>query len=197
MEPRDGAVATVRLSAHLANEFLCKKDYLKNWDIEVHEEYGVFTVDEWRAALARNFFDGAHDNDVRERMDPTKSIPGSRQGDGAERHLLLAGDERGHYRGETVTPAGVMGVAVDLAIFTVQEARLELLLIRMKREPYTGKWALPGGRIRGDETVEQAAARELHEKAGHHATSTWSSSTPSPSRAAIPARAASPSRTWR
>ena len=65
-----------------------------------------------------------------------------------------------------MTPAGIMGVAVDLAIFTVQEARLELLLIRMKREPYTGKWALPGGRIRGNETVEQAAARELHEKAG-------------------------------
>jgi 8-oxo-dGTP diphosphatase len=65
-----------------------------------------------------------------------------------------------------MTPAGMMGVAVDLAIFTVQEARLELLLIRMKREPYTGKWALPGGRIRGDETVEAAAARELHEKAG-------------------------------
>src|SRR5262249_48120455 len=51
-------------------------------------------------------------------------------------------------------------------IFTVQESRLELLLIRMKREPYTGKWALPGGRIRGDGTVEQAAAREPHEKAG-------------------------------
>ena len=65
-----------------------------------------------------------------------------------------------------MTPSGIMGVAVDLAIFTVQEARLELLLIRMKREPYTGKWALPGGRIRGDETVEQAAARELQEKAG-------------------------------
>lgn len=63
-------------------------------------------------------------------------------------------------------PAGIMGVAVDLAIFTVQESRLELLLIRMKREPFTGKWALPGGRIRGDETVEEAAARELHEKAG-------------------------------
>lgn len=62
--------------------------------------------------------------------------------------------------------AGVMGVAVDLAIFTVQEAQLELLLIRMKREPFTGKWALPGGRIRGDEKVEQAAVRELYEKAG-------------------------------
>ena len=61
---------------------------------------------------------------------------------------------------------GIMGVAVDLSIFTVQEGRLELLLIRMKREPYTGKWALPGGRIRGDETVEQAAVRELRVKTG-------------------------------
>ena len=59
-----------------------------------------------------------------------------------------------------------MGVAVDLVIFTVQEQRLELLLIRMKREPFTGKWALPGGRIRGNETVEAAAERELREKTG-------------------------------
>jgi len=41
----------VRLSRHLANEFLCKKDYLKNWHIEVHEEYGTFTPDEWRVEL--------------------------------------------------------------------------------------------------------------------------------------------------
>jgi 8-oxo-dGTP diphosphatase len=65
-----------------------------------------------------------------------------------------------------VTRDGVMGVAVDLAIFTVQEGRLELLLIRMKRSPYVNRWALPGGRIRGGETVEQAAVRELQEKAG-------------------------------
>lgn len=43
---------TVELSAHDANEFLCKKDYLKNWHIEVHEEFGVFTLEEWRAALS-------------------------------------------------------------------------------------------------------------------------------------------------
>lgn len=43
----------VRLSAHLANEFLCKKDYQKNWHIEVHEEYGALTTDGWRAALER------------------------------------------------------------------------------------------------------------------------------------------------
>jgi SAM-dependent methyltransferase len=54
---RAGAVATVRMSAHDANEFLCKKDYLKNWDIEIHEEYGALTVGEWRAALTRNFFE--------------------------------------------------------------------------------------------------------------------------------------------
>jgi SAM-dependent methyltransferase len=43
--------SVVRLSAHDANEFLCKKDYLKNWHIEVHEEYGVLTLEGWRAAL--------------------------------------------------------------------------------------------------------------------------------------------------
>ncbi|MDB4969916.1 MAG: hypothetical protein JWN44_5605 [Myxococcales bacterium] len=46
----------VRLSAHLANEFLCKKDYVKNWDIEVHEEYGAHTLDGWRALLEASDF---------------------------------------------------------------------------------------------------------------------------------------------
>jgi 8-oxo-dGTP diphosphatase len=61
---------------------------------------------------------------------------------------------------------GVMGVAIDVAVFTVMEARLELLLLRMKRVPYEGKWALPGGRIGMEERVEDAAARELAEKTG-------------------------------
>ena len=43
----------VRLSAHHANEFLCKKDYLKNWHIEVDEEYGALTLDGWRALLEK------------------------------------------------------------------------------------------------------------------------------------------------
>jgi SAM-dependent methyltransferase len=46
----------VRLSAHDANEFLCKKDYLKNWHIEVHEEFGVLTLPQWRGALERAGF---------------------------------------------------------------------------------------------------------------------------------------------
>lgn len=49
-----------RLSAHDANEFLCKKDYLKNWHIEVHEEYGPLTLDGWDAALRRAGFVPVH-----------------------------------------------------------------------------------------------------------------------------------------
>jgi nicotinamide mononucleotide adenylyltransferase/SAM-dependent methyltransferase len=44
---------TVRISAHLANEFICKKDYLKNWHLEVHEEFGAHTLEGYRAALVR------------------------------------------------------------------------------------------------------------------------------------------------
>jgi 8-oxo-dGTP diphosphatase len=60
----------------------------------------------------------------------------------------------------------LLGVAVDVAMFTVREAALHVALIKMKRPPFEGKWALPGGRIRVDETVEEAATRELEEKAG-------------------------------
>ncbi|HZS40435.1 MAG TPA: NUDIX domain-containing protein [Polyangia bacterium] len=60
----------------------------------------------------------------------------------------------------------LMGVAVDVAVFTVQKGELHVLLLRMKRAPFTGKWALPGGRIGAAESVEDAAARELAEKTG-------------------------------
>jgi 8-oxo-dGTP diphosphatase len=56
------------------------------------------------------------------------------------------------------------GVAVDLAIFTVEANELRVILIEMKRAPFAGKWALPGGRIQAGETLEEAAARELTDK---------------------------------
>jgi 8-oxo-dGTP diphosphatase len=56
------------------------------------------------------------------------------------------------------------GVAVDLVVFTVDADELRVVLIHMKRAPFAGRWALPGGHIQPDETVEQAAARELTEK---------------------------------
>lgn len=68
-------------------------------------------------------------------------------------------------------------VAADMVIFTVTnteadnyrklpEKELRILLIRRGGHPFLGKWALPGGFIRPDETAEQSAARELSEETG-------------------------------
>lgn len=57
-------------------------------------------------------------------------------------------------------------VAVDSAIFTVVNRELQILLIRMKKIPFQGMWALPGGLIENDETLDEAALRTLREETG-------------------------------
>jgi ubiquinone/menaquinone biosynthesis C-methylase UbiE/nicotinamide mononucleotide adenylyltransferase len=51
---------TVELTSHDANEFICKKDYQKNWHIEVHEEFGPLTLTQWKAALLHAGFEMLH-----------------------------------------------------------------------------------------------------------------------------------------
>ncbi len=41
---------------------------------------------------------------------------------------------------------------------------LHVLLVRRAKEPFKGCWALPGGRVHPDESLEQSAARQLAEK---------------------------------
>lgn len=57
-------------------------------------------------------------------------------------------------------------VTVDLVIFTIAEDDLKVLLIKRAADPYQGKWALPGGFVEIDESLEAAAARELKEEVG-------------------------------
>lgn len=57
--------------------------------------------------------------------------------------------------------APALRVAVDAVIFTVQDKRLKVLLIQMKKAPFTGLWAFPGGLMEADETAMGAAKRIL------------------------------------
>jgi 8-oxo-dGTP diphosphatase len=56
-------------------------------------------------------------------------------------------------------------VTVDTVVVT-REAEPRVLLIRRKHEPFAGSWAIPGGFVDMDETLEAAARRELLEETG-------------------------------
>ena len=57
-------------------------------------------------------------------------------------------------------------VTVDIVVFTVQANTLKVLLIERGIEPFAGQYALPGGFVLENETLEQAALRELREETG-------------------------------
>ena len=57
-------------------------------------------------------------------------------------------------------------VAVDVALFTIQEGSLKVLLVKRERPPFRGFWSLPGGFVRREESVDEAALRELQEETG-------------------------------
>lgn len=57
-------------------------------------------------------------------------------------------------------------LAVDIAILTVRENRLQVLVIERANEPYQGQDALPGGFLRAGEDLRDAAGRELAEETG-------------------------------
>jgi len=57
-------------------------------------------------------------------------------------------------------------VTVDLVVFTIRDRQLHVLLVQRGIPPFEGQWVLPGGFIREEETLEQAAQRELDEETG-------------------------------
>jgi len=57
-------------------------------------------------------------------------------------------------------------VTVDLVVLTVRDHALCALMVRRGEPPFQGFWALPGGFVRPDEGLIEAAARELAEETG-------------------------------
>jgi 8-oxo-dGTP diphosphatase len=57
-------------------------------------------------------------------------------------------------------------IAVDVVIFTIRDARLHVLLVRRGITPFAGRYAIPGGFVHEDESLEAAARRELGEETG-------------------------------
>jgi 8-oxo-dGTP diphosphatase len=59
-------------------------------------------------------------------------------------------------------------VTVDCVVFglDLDQQDLKMLLIERKGPPFAGMWALPGGFVGMDETLEQSARRELQEETG-------------------------------
>ena len=55
-------------------------------------------------------------------------------------------------------------IAVDVVLFTIQGGTLKVLLVKRQRPPYRGAWALPGGIVGPEESVDDAALRELQEE---------------------------------
>jgi 8-oxo-dGTP diphosphatase len=57
-------------------------------------------------------------------------------------------------------------LTVDVVVFALDAEELRVMLIERDLKPFAGRWALPGGFVRVDETVDAAARRELQEESG-------------------------------
>src|SRR5436190_8594109 len=57
-------------------------------------------------------------------------------------------------------------LTVDCVVFGFDDGELKVLLIQRGLIPFKGRWALPGGFVRVEETLDEAARRELIEETG-------------------------------
>ena len=59
-----------------------------------------------------------------------------------------------------------MAITVDIVVFTIRHGELQVLTVKRKYDPFKGMWVIPGGFVHVDESLEEAARRELHEETG-------------------------------
>lgn len=59
-----------------------------------------------------------------------------------------------------------ISITVDAVIFYQKNNEKQVLLIQRKKDPFKGAWALPGGFLEKEESLEDGAKRELEEETG-------------------------------
>ncbi|MEW4922490.1 NUDIX domain-containing protein [Algibacter sp. 2305UL17-15] len=57
-------------------------------------------------------------------------------------------------------------LSVDAVVFGYEAGNISVLLIKRKYDPFKGQWAIPGGFVLNDESLEDAVERELFEETG-------------------------------
>lgn len=71
-------------------------------------------------------------------------------------------DPSSQRKGELENPL----VTVDVLMMSLRQKDLQMLLIKRRFWPFEDMWAIPGGFVNTDESLEEAAKRELQEKTG-------------------------------
>lgn len=59
-----------------------------------------------------------------------------------------------------------ISVAVDVLLFTIEDDKLKIVLVKRKEKPFKGSFALPGVALRESETLKEAAERSVRERTG-------------------------------
>jgi len=70
------------------------------------------------------------------------------------------------YKAEDYIAKNKINLTVDCVVFGLDDKSLKVLLIQRGLDPFKGKWAIPGGFVQANESLEDAALRELKEETG-------------------------------